>query len=236
MPIFNLNKQAKHLRWLLKKSRADFAFDKTGVKNRLMAELQEEQLNSAMKRVRLTEKRSFIFEHKWSLALSVVLFFVAGSATAFVQADAANPGDSLYTLNRWRDAVMVRLPLPSEQKARIQADIVQERNEELDYLLNLPEESNPEIREIRVQAVDRSVENLDRAIERTQKAQNTFTTDGETEKAERMREALKELGELTDEQQKKIESLAEKDDDEDRRKHYETRLDEIKMFRGRMQR
>lgn len=231
MTIFKPSKQDKHIQWLLKKSRQSFNFDQKGIKNRLMSEIQEQHMSNTAEKVIKITHQSFFLRYKWSLSLTAVMLLIAGTATAFVQADISKPGDTLYALDQWQESIMLKLPLPSQQKAKLEANIITERNEELDYLLNLQGKDELKTQELKTKAVNQSVENLDRAYENVRAAQNNWTSKGKPDKAEKLGKVLDDIDKLADDQAKKIQNLADKETDANRKQQFKDKLEEIRKFR-----
>lgn len=237
MKFFSSNKPVKRnkLVWMLNQAPVIFKFDQKGIKNRLMSQIQEDQMSSTAERILVSSKRWFIFKYKWSILTSLVLLLVAGTSTAFVQADIAKPGDALYPLDIWQEQTLLKLPIPAEQKAHLQAKFVGERNLELDYLLN--NSGNLKNRErVKKETVNQSQKGLDRAIENVRSAQDHMASSGKTEQAEKMGQILERLESLAGEQEKKVEDLSKDEQDEEIKKEFMNSLIEIRRSKERANR
>jgi|GEM_PF-4454481 len=213
---------------MLQGSKSDFKFNQKGVRNRLMMDIEEGQMAQAERRVREHARGSYFRRHKWATMAVIVILVVGGSGVGLAQNNLSQPGDALYALDQFQEQALLKLPLPETQKAKIRADIVDERNRELDFVVGAA--AAPELQD---QALDDSMSSLDRAVEAARTSRQEYADQGKDDRAEKMAEVLHRLEALADQQEKRVQALREAQVDEAGKKRYEDRITEIRKFRMR---
>lgn len=229
MPLFNSNNQKDNLLKHLKNSRVDFAFDEKGVKTRLLNTIQDQQIEKAHERIQVLTRKSFFIRHKWSMSLAALLLLLAGTGSGIATADLSQPGDKLHSIDQWQEELMLKLPLTETQKANFRANIVDERNRELEYLLQVPNNH----KQVKTQAVMDSSKSLDTAIEQVRTRIIELEGKGKEAQAEKLKEVLNRLDTLADEQEHKVENLRKQSEDEETKKTLEEQLEFIKQTRSK---
>lgn len=224
--MFNTRKKEETYA-LLNKAKGNFRFDKTGLRRRLLMSIEEHQLNTAEKKLRELTHKTFMRKHRLATGFTLLLLVVVISGSTFVQANISKPGDKFHSFDQMGERLILKLPISEAQKAKLEANIVDERNRELDYIMNTAT-SNPTVK---AEAVKESAANLSNAIERTTTLKENFESQGKQVQAETIQTVLTRLQNLAEEQEKKVQNLAEKEEDEELKKQLEDRLTEIKQAR-----
>jgi hypothetical protein len=227
MKLFKLNQNEKLIE-TLKQARVDFQYDHKGVKNRLLSNIEEQQMSLATQRIRDLTHKSFLRQHRFTTALTAILLLVVGTGATLAEADVSKPGDKLHGMDQMQERLLLKLPIPQSQKAKIQTRIVNERNKELDYLIKVGNHKN-----VKTEAVRDSQQALNQAIEQVRTVQENLTQQGKTKQAEKMGQVLDTLEKLAQEQEQKVESLKELEQDTQIKQELNLQLDAIKKARSR---
>ncbi|MBI4049641.1 MAG: hypothetical protein HY395_02380 [Candidatus Doudnabacteria bacterium] len=176
---------------LLRQSKQSFRFDQNQIRFNL--------LNSLASTPKTEVRHPLNYQLAVALA-SVILFATLG--TTFVFADAAKPGDKLYRLDQLEEQLLLKIPFNAETKAKIRAKIVAERAVELSEIKKLPDRD-----QIKAEAVLRSKQSLDQAIEHINYNHDRLKSQGKTEAADRLEKVLTELEQLAEEQEHRANEL-----------------------------
>ncbi|MBX4187961.1 MAG: hypothetical protein KW793_02380 [Candidatus Doudnabacteria bacterium] len=222
MTIFN-SKKTEKLTNILNKARFNFSYDKNGIRNRLMINTEEHQMSMAEQKLRELAHKSFVRKHKIATALCLFLLIAAGSGAALAEADISKPGDKLHSFDQLGEQLLLKLPLTGSQKAKMRANIVDERNKELDYLIQIMPPGT-----IATQAVKESQESLSSAIEKTTFLKNNFASQGKQAQADKIDEVLKRLQILAQEQEIKVQGMLEKEENRELKRQLEDQIKEIR--------
>ncbi|HYC79731.1 MAG TPA: hypothetical protein VEC17_01750, partial [Candidatus Binatia bacterium] len=158
------------------------------------------------------------------------LLLIVGSVAIISQADVSKPGDKLHVVDELGERIILTLPLSEAQKIDYQTKIVDERTNELDYLLEVTSENT-----VKKQAIKQSQESLDRAIEQARNAKEKSSTKGDRTKSERYDKVLKQLDTLAEEQEMKIKYWRDKEKNEEIKREYDRNLELLKKSRNRAQ-
>ncbi len=221
MTLFDPKNRNEKTAKLIQSASADFKFEKSGIRTRLMSNIEEQQMSLAERKIREHVRKTNVFRRRATAASLVVLLLVVGTGATFAEADISKPGDKLHTIDELQEQLLLKLPLPSSSKARIRASIVEERNQELEYLIT--HTNNP----VRAQAVRSSQQSLNNAIENVRRMQENFTTQGKDSQAEKMDEVLKRLEALAEQQEKHVQALKSSEADQEVIKQFEIDLQAI---------
>lgn len=213
MKFYNQEKNNKVIQ-LLKKSKQDFDFNAESSKIRLMQSLQYSSPPA--------EETTIRHWPIWHYAIATACLLIFASAT-FTLASTARPGDKLFGLNKFREQVILKLPLNVETKAHFQTEIVSKRLEALDLV-------QPKVN-VRLERVKESEESLNAAIEAVSTNKHNLEALGKTQAAARLSEVLNELEALASKNEKRIESLGQDTDDEPTRVIMQNHLRQVKEAR-----
>ncbi len=217
MKLFRSNKD-EELTKLLKNSSGEFRFDPEKVKYRLLSSIDQ-----------TNQKHPHHFKFTRVIKYSVTFAgFVIVVSSSFAFASNSKPGDKLFALNKAGEQVVLRLPMPSEQKAKVEAYIVTQRFEALDEV-----EVQTEIRNLAT--VRESDETLTSAIDRITENKKQLESRGKTKAAEKLETVLDKLQIAAEKQEKKIMELQEKTTDKDSKKKIEEHLKQIRKSREKAQ-
>ncbi len=226
--LFGSKKNEKAIN-LLQKAQADFAFDQTSVKRRLLISIEEHQLSTAEKLVRERTHKTFLRRHRLATASTLLLLVIVGTGATLAQADISNPGDRFHTLDQWGEKFLLILPLSEKMKTEMQVNIADERTRELDYLLEA-QTINPAVT---AKAVRQSQETLEQAIEATMSVKEKSIINGKQRQSDKMDEVLVRLQELAKEQERKVEVLLEQESDQKTKEELKKRIEDIRKARLR---
>lgn len=229
MNIFNFIKQNKELIRLLRSSQQEFKFDKQKVKNNLLSEIQEQQLNTTADRVKNWSGSGTLNRHRFALGLAVALVFVTGIGATLTQANSSKPGDRLYFLDTWQEKTLLKLPLLGDQKAKIQANIVEERNQELSELLE-----NDNHADLKIETVRQVQLELSKTVDDVKKIQSEYSKNGKKQKADNLDTVLDQLENIAGEQETKIEDLRKNQYDELKKDALDHDLEEVRKTKIRI--
>jgi hypothetical protein len=228
MKFFNSQWNSEPLARLLRKSRAGFEFDKAGVRQRLMGNIEEQQLSLATQRVKGLNRGSFLSRHRLATALGTAILVAAGSGAALSRADISTPGDKLHGFDQFQEQLLLKLPLPKSQKASIHARMVEERNRELNAILEVEDQNN-----VKSQAVQESQAMLNRAVDEARIGKEDSARRGKKTQEEKYDRVLYRLESLAAEQEQRVEELRKIEKNELVQKELETQLEAIKKARSR---
>ena len=182
------------LKQQLRKSQTDFKLDQTGIKNHLMQSVEAYKQKPA---ITLPVRSRFPF---WAHSLAIVVLFISSATLVF--ADSSKPGDSLFFLDKLQEKAVLTLPLPSEQKANIQANIVNERVHELQKLKTTPNKN-----EVKARAIEESELSVTKALESITEVKTKLEDRGKTKQAERINKVLIKLDGLAEKNEEEIEDI-----------------------------
>lgn len=216
---------------LLRRSRTSFGFSQATVKTRLLGNIEELQMSSAERRVRELGHNSFLRRHWITSFLTLALLVAIGSGATLAQADIAKPGTKFHVLDQLLEQFFLKLPLSESQKAKIQANIVDERNHELEYLIQNNGDSNLEF-----EAVKNSQESLNNAVEQVRSVREDMASAGKTRQAENLDTVLKRLEILAEEQEGQVRNLKALQHDEEIKVEFDHQLEAINQARTKAKR
>ncbi|MBX4186967.1 MAG: hypothetical protein KW802_01755 [Candidatus Doudnabacteria bacterium] len=203
---FKLSPKDKALANLLKRSAGDFNFDETSAKFRLLASIN-----------RLDQKPApsfHITRVMWYSTAFAALVITASTTFAF--ASNALPGDKLFALNKFGEKVILTLPLPVEQKAKVQEYIVTNRLEALDKVDTEDLETVKESDESLMTAVDAITQNKTR-----------LESMGKTKQAETLEKVLDQLQTKVENKENTIKEIEKRAKDEPTREKIREHLKKI---------
>jgi hypothetical protein len=229
MRIFDLFNSGKNDKLIatLKGARADFDFDKKGGKTRLLAAIEEQQLSTAEQKIRELNRKSFLRRHRYASGFALFLLVIVGTGAALAEADISNPGSRFHAVDQLGEKLLQKLPLTEGQKNQMQVNVVDERTQELDYLLEL--ETPP----VKTQAVKESQRALSEAVEKTRTLKESHDFKGHTAQSEKYDQALIRLEAIAQEQERKVQAIREKAESEEMRKELDEQLEQIRKARTR---
>lgn len=218
MKFFRSNRN-KELTELLKNSSGEFRFDPEKIKYRLLSSINQLHQNPAHHHFRFTR----VIKYSVSFAGMVIVL-----SSTFAFASSSKPGDKLFALNKAGERVVLSLPMPSEQKAQVQAYIVTQRFEALDEVEVQAETRN-------LETVKESDETLTSAIDRITENKKQLESRGKTKSAEKLETVLDQLQITAEKREKKIMELQEKTTDKDAKRKIEEHLKQIRKSREKAQ-
>lgn len=230
MKLFNTQKNSEPVARLFEKSRASFAFDKAGIRRRLLDNIEEHQLSLATSRIKEFNRKPFLSRHRLATALGTAILVAAGSGAALSRADISTPGDKLHSFDQFNEELLLKMPLTKSQKARIHAGMVEERNRELNHILEVEDQNN-----VKSQAVQESQTILNRAVEQARTGKEDSAKRGKKNQEEKFDRVLDQLEGLAAEQQQRVEQLRSIEKNELVQKELDNQLEEIKKARSRAQ-
>lgn len=228
MKLFSSKQNNDPLTKLFKQSRVGFGFNKDGVKNRLLASIEEQQLSLATERVKGYNRKSFLSRHRLATALGTAILVAAGSGAALSRADISTPGDKLHGFDQFQEQLLLKLPLPKAQKSSIHANMVEERNRELNQILEVEDQNN-----VKAQAVQESQAILNRAVEEARSAREDSVRRGKKNQEQKFDDVLNRLESLAAEQEKRVTELRNIEKNELVQQELDSQLDAIKKARER---
>ena len=224
MKIFNDNYIS--LKKTLLASQGDFKFDKGQIKKSILDTIEDQQLTKATDRINSINRKSFFRQHQLASFTVGVMVIVASSGLALTQINIANPGSRLYVIDQIQEQVLLSLPLPETQKFNLQAKILEERNKELDYIIQQQDENN-----IKLEAVQESQIMLNSAVDTAWAGMEHSSQQGKSEQKEKYNKALTRLELLAGEQEKRVEDLKKLEKNTDTKDELEKCLQAIKQAR-----
>lgn len=224
MKLFNYKIDNK-LSELLKKSKVDFSYDENKVKNRLMYSLNDAPMRAPSHnflRIRIV---------RYSASFAALLIFFS---TTFAFASNSQPGDKLFTLNKFGENVVLNLPLSVEQNAKMQEHIVAKR---LGYLQSLESsettEGDNDSDDIKLETIRESEESLQTAIETIATNKQRLQAAGKTVAAAQLDLALNRLDQLASAHEARIHDIEDSSEDEHTKQKIERHLHQIQEARHR---
>ncbi|OGE80770.1 MAG: hypothetical protein A3H72_02345 [Candidatus Doudnabacteria bacterium RIFCSPLOWO2_02_FULL_48_8] len=217
MKFFRNNDKLKEM---LKQSQRDFSFDQKAVKQTVLAHAGTHQPVLLAKSYRLA----------WAYTFAALMLFI-GLGTTLTYANTAKPGDRLYAMDTLHEQAILKLPLPAQTKAKIQANIAAERTAELNQIKITGNKV-----ELKLKAVETSQQSLTQAVDKITENRAKFKLRGKEKSVHQMDAVLLKLEQLASEQEQKgIEIKQELSDPLDRLE-IENRLEEIKKARTKAHR
>ncbi len=207
------NHQEEKIKLLLRESRQDFRYDHESTRLKLLQNLNHYPQPASHTHVWIMAKYALV------AACFVFLF----SATLAFTSN-AKPGEKLFTLNKWGEQMILRLPLPEEQKMNIENNIVTKRLEALDIV----EKENKIL-----ETVKESDETLNAAVEKIiiNKAKIAV---GDDEKTEKLDEALERLDAQAALREQKIKDLEDRVIDQEAKAKIRIHRENFQKTRAKM--
>jgi hypothetical protein len=228
MKIFNpFAKKNEKLINLLSKARVGFAFNKQGGRTRLLSAIEEQQMSLAEQRIRELTRKSFLRRHKYASAGTLLVLVMVGTGSFLAQADISNPGDRFHGMDQFGERMILKLPLTDAQRTQMQVNVVDERNRELDHVLQ-----GDEVTPVKTQAIKESQKALNDAVEKTRSIREASQSKSKAQ-TEKIDEALARLEALAAEQEKKVQYLREHEKSAEIQKQLDEQIDQIKKARER---
>ncbi len=209
---------------LKKASSVDFKFDPNPGKYRLLASIE----HAAQKKPAL----HFSPILKYCLITACLLLFVSGT---FVFAANSQPGDTLFSLNKIGENIILNLPLSDLQKAEVQEQIVTKRLEALDRVQAKTETVKTQLDARKLETVKESDETLSAAIENISKNKQKLEAAGNTQGAEKLGTVLDRLQAKVADREQTIQKIEDETADEPSKTKIRQHLRQIKKSREKAQ-
>jgi len=221
----NWLKPDKKLTDQLKASSADFKFDPNPGKYRLLSAIAHLD----------QKKTSFHFSHilKYSMitAVSFVLFLTGAFALAFN----SQPGDKLFSLNKFGENIILNLPLTELQKAEVQEQIVTKRLEALDQVQAKSDSLQADLEARKLETIKESDETLTAAIDNISKNKQKLEASGNKRGAEKLNSVLERLQLKAADREKTIQKFEDETTNKDSKAKIREHLQKIKKSREKAQ-
>lgn len=211
---------------LLKKSPASFKFNQKRIKESLLGQIEEQQLNKAAELIKERTKVSFLKRHRLATAFGTAILVAAGSGAALSQAGIYQPASTINALGHVQEEVMLKLPLPAAQKADIQMRVAENRARKLEQALEQSESPHT-----RTEALHESSEIMSQAIDQISGSKQKQVERGRSEAADKYSTMLERLAELANQQEQKVEELIESGVVTDNNAELNNHLSKIKSLR-----
>lgn len=205
---------------LIRSGRADFPFDREGVKNRLL-----QSIASAPR----TAPKTF----GWSLgrllaplAVGAVSFgLILATTSAMTYASNTVPGDNMYFLNTFQEKLVLTLPLPQEQKSDMRFGFTYKH-------LNEVSQVQDRSKDIQIKTLKQSRDFVTETIEQAVTSEQSLRQQGKTRSAENVTKNLTSFEAVAEQHVKKLEQIREDiKTDSEIKKEIEEHLKEIKNAR-----
>jgi hypothetical protein len=200
---------------LLKTSQQDFGFNQELVKMRVTSQLQSE--NQDMKQP--------LQHHHWMRSSIVTAVVILSLSITAVSAAQSQPGDKLFSLNKWGEKFVLSLPLSIEHKAQVQTSIVTKRLQALKKVQTQPDDLNRKLK-----TVNESDESLRNAVEMVTANKAKFRAMGQMAQANRLTPALNQLNDLAQEHEDQIQAIQASMPEGHVRQTMNLRLTEVRGF------
>lgn len=172
----------------------DFNLDQENGKLRLIQTIQNQS--------QLTKTRHINpFILRSSLALATIVLFVGGT---FAAASKSIPGDMLFSVNKFKEKILLSLPLSPANHAEIQASIVEDRLKALDILPLAETPPVLKIQERQLETLKEARTSLNQAMDNIQKTRDFLIEEGKMEQAEKLDEVLFNISEISERREEKI--------------------------------
>ncbi|HTL39450.1 MAG TPA: hypothetical protein VL306_01420 [Methylomirabilota bacterium] len=136
-----------------------------------------------------------------------IVLLISGT---FVYAQTANPGDTLFPLNKFSEQVALSLPLSIQTKARIHSSIVARRFNALTQIIAHDHEDDPAVQKLQVEIVKESDDTLTQAVKAVASTRKYLKDSGDDQDAAQLSNTLKEIQELAQKHEQSIEDLETK--------------------------
>jgi hypothetical protein len=218
--MFGLNSEnKKKITELLRDSKSDFKFNQSGIKNRLLASVENIHLHP---KTFETVTKSNV--RRWNAALASGLGVVVIFSATLAYADLSNPGDKLYFLDQLSERLELKMPRSGEAKARLQERLVNERVTELN---KIPAINNTD-QTVRLRAIEESQQNLFNAVEETTRIRESLRSKGRDKAVKNIDEVLSNLGQLAEKQEQRVEEFKKYTENENDVLKLEENLEAIK--------
>lgn len=223
MKLFNSKLNSEIIN-LLKKTRQDFIFDRTGIKNRLMANLENAPIKAPSHPMPV-----FRFVKYASVIVTILAFL---SAT-FAFASNSRPGDALFPLNKMGQKIVLTLPFSAEKKAKLQTQFVTNRLNDLEKI-NAAPSNQPNLQNIQLETIKESDEMLSNAIETISANKNRLRSNGSEKAAQQLDEVLTQLDTLASQHEDQIQEIEDQTQENDIKMTIDSHLTGIKNAHKRV--
>jgi hypothetical protein len=221
MIFFNHDMTEEKMKNLLKAAQQDFRFDQDTVKNRLMPVLDRIEI--------LPYRRTLLTAKSLAYSMSGAVFVVFVSGT-FAFASTSKPGDKLFVVNKWRENIILHLPLSVDQKTRFETGIVNNRLRALQTVnVQMPQAQENK----KLDTIKESDESLHNAIELVSANKHSLEAEGQTEQAEKMDQALTQLDNLAQQHEQQIQIIEASTEDGTNREIIKQHLHQIYTTRAK---
>lgn len=194
MKLFN-SKSDQELIQLLKNSQQDFKFDPNEIKSRLTLSLTTSRMEPVKQK-----KLTFTFIRYSASVLAGIVLLLSGS---FAFAANAQPGDTLFPINKFWEQAWLSLPWSASQKADLQTGIVAKRLKALQGV-NAPDSQTRNKQLIIIQESDESIKN---AVEAISANRQTSINQGQTDITLQLEQDLTELNNLAQKHTEEIQII-----------------------------
>lgn len=223
MKIFKSEKHEKLIR-LLASAKQDFKFNQSEIKTRLLAQLPQTPQLSANPTVRIS-----------SLLIFRSGFFFAGlilvASGTFAAASHSGPGDKLFGVNKFRQELLLKLPLSPEGQAKAQAHLVEERLKSLDELPSQVSEVKLRQEHKKLEVIKETEKSLNQAIDTIRRNQEALEKKGNTKAASKLQDVLTTIGDMAQKREETIKRIEEDSKNDARRELLEGRLKDLRSAR-----
>lgn len=187
---------------LFKKSRTLFKFDQKQIKDKILNQIEEQQISKATKLISNINSASFLRRHPVMTAFGIAILVTAGSGAALSQAGIYQPATTLNALGHMQEEVMLKLPLPASQKASIQMRIAESRSKKVEQIL----QGHNQMQE-RTETLDHSGDIMTQAIEQISASKQKQSEQGKLDDEEKYKMMLERLAEMANQQETVVTEL-----------------------------
>jgi len=222
MNIFKAQENEKLIS-LLASAKQDFKFNQADIKTRLLAQLPHTKQLPAQD---LRFSSPLVFRSGFFFAGIILL--VSGT---FVAAAQSQPGDKLFGINKFRQELLVKIPLGAEGQAKAQAHLVEERLKSLDQLPEQAAQVKLKQENRKLEVIKETERSLNQAINTIRKNQEALEKKGNTAAARKLQEVLTTIGDMAQKREQTIKRIEEESKDDIRRELLQERLKDLKEAR-----
>jgi hypothetical protein len=204
---------------LLSNSKQDFVFDQKNVKARLLMALG----NKPAAKNRNLPHHNFIPNYRAALVFCIIL--VVGMGSLSFASNKASPGETLYSVQKLQNNLVLSLPLADESKAQYRTDIVAQRLEDLDRIESSTSDHTQIQAEIKAseESIEDAVSNVAIQIQANQNNQKILSI-------------IQQLDELSTRHQEKMETIKDNVTDEKIRAEIDRSLELIRANTEKLRR
>ena len=218
MNLFNSELNNKIIRQL-QAARQNFEFDQAGIKKRLLSAMDSPQ-SHPLGYSELPTRFTFI------VLAGVATTILAATATFLIAAESA-PGDSLFAVNKFREQLILSLPLAPQKRIEVTADIVQSRFEAVDRIDEQDMRQTGQLMLKRLETVNESRASFQQAVDAISLKQTDLEQTGQNQAATALDSVLSNLTQMADKRAEVINKWVQRSDDQSER--YEIRSS-LKLF------